>query len=319
MNTAFDYDNYLGSKPFLYGRDLLKRIGIKRRYVNEYDVADFLGYEVKEISNSQFQEFKQRYGYDYDIGNIFDDKFCAVSIPKENLMLIYANLFKNRKRLTIFHESGHDLIPWHHANAFSIRGKDFDPIVHQKIEREAFLAGTEIMYPLKHFVDDSLSLPLSLSSIKGLADRYNGSFEATCIRYALTNQHIMAIVVVKENEQTAEQIIFSNCNNNGQYIFPNPPQYKKIIPSSTAPLRVQYCSHSYQFPKFIKSGAEIEKGNIIYECWSQQRYKQGEIPASVFGSSAKFKYFAECVYYQEKVFVLLWLPNRQLEFFRGVI
>lgn len=312
-------DNYLGSKPFLYGRSLLKRIGIKHHHVNEYDVADFLGYEITEVNDSQFNEFKQRYDRDYDIGNLFDDNFCAVSIPKENTMLIYANLFKNRKRLTIFHEAGHEIIPWHIANTFSLKNKDIDPTVHKQIEREAFLAGTEIMYPLKHFVNDSLSSSLSLASINDLADKYNGSFEATCIRYALTNQNIMAIVVVKENDPTPEQITFHNHKSNGHLVFPNMPSFKRVIPASTAPLRVQYSSHAYQFPKFIKSGTEIKKGNIIYDCWSQNRYKQGEIPASVFGSSSKFNYFAECTPFQEKVFVLLHLKNKQMQLFRGAM
>ncbi len=312
MSMAFDYDRYLGSKPFLYGRKLLKDIGAKGHYINERDVVDFLGYEIKTITPDTYASFGDT------IGELFDDT-CAILLRQQSLILLSNNLRPRRERITLFHESGHDLLPWHHANAFSIRGKDIDPTVHKRIEREAFLAGTEIMYPLRHFVDDSLNLSLSFQSINSLADRYNGSFEATCIRYALTNQNIMAVVVVKENEQTAEQLKFPNQTNNRQYILPTLRQYKKIIPASTAPLRVQYCSRSYQFPKFIKSGTEIEKDNIIFECWSQQLYKKGEIPASVLGSSAKFKYFAECVYYQEKVFVLLWLTNRQLEIWKGVI
>jgi len=43
-------DNYLGSKPFLYGRKLLKDMGIKNHYVNERDVVDFLGYEIKTMT-----------------------------------------------------------------------------------------------------------------------------------------------------------------------------------------------------------------------------------------------------------------------------
>jgi len=97
------------------------------------------------------------------------------------------------------------------------------------------------------------------------------------------------------------------------------PPITRLKPKSTAPLRVQYCCHSCLFPKFIKSGTEIEKDNIIYECWSQKQRKQGEIPASVFGSSDKFKYTAECYPANGKVFVLLSLHNRQSEFFREVI
>ena len=307
MNSPMNYERYLGSKPFLYGRKLLKDMGTKGYYVNERDVVDFLGYEIKTISPAEYASFGD------NIGEIFDD-ICAMLLRQQNLILLSNNLSPRRQRITLFHESGHDLLPWHHANVFSLRGKDIDPTIHKQIEREAFLAGTEIMYPLKHFLDDSRSLSLSLQSINWLADRYNGSFEATSIRYALTNHNIMAIVVVKENDPIEEQIIFLNNNGNGQLVFPNMPKFKKIKPASTAPLRVQYCSHSHKFPKFIKSGTDIDKNNLIYECWSQQRYKQGEIPASVFGSSGQFKYFAECVYFQEKVFVLLWLTDRQLYF-----
>ena len=36
-------EQYLGLKPFLYGRDLLKRMGVDDHYVSEYDTLDFLG------------------------------------------------------------------------------------------------------------------------------------------------------------------------------------------------------------------------------------------------------------------------------------
>lgn len=300
-------DNYLGSKPFLYGRKLLKDMGVKNHYVNERDVVDFLGYEIKTITPAEYAQFGDI------IGEIFDDT-CAVLLRQQSLILLSNSLPPRRERITLFHESGHDLLPWHHANSFSLRGKDVDPTVHKQIEREAFLAGTEIMYPLKHFIDDSRSLSLSLGSVNNLADRYNGSFEATCIRYALTNPNIMAIVVVKENEPIEEQITFHKHTSNGQLVFPHMPAFKRIRPASTAPLRVQYSSHAHKFPKFIKSGTEIEQGNIIYDCWSQDRYKQGEIPASIFGSSSKFSYFAECVPFQGKVYVLLWLKDRQMYF-----
>ena len=305
-------ENYLGSHPFLYGRDLIKRMGIKGHYINEHDVTDFLGYEIKEIDPGQYGEYSDV------IGEIFDDT-CAVLLPQQSVILLANNLSPQRERMTLFHESGHDLIPWHQANSFSLRGKDIDIAVHKNIEREAFHAGAEIMYPIRHFVEDSLSIPLAFNSVSRLASRYNGSFEATSIRYALTNRNIMAIVVVKENDLNDQLSFAFNHNSNGQrYLFDMPP-ITRLKPKSTAPLRVQYCCHSCLFPKFIKSGTEIEKDNIIYECWSQKQRKQGEIPASVFGSSDKFKYTAECYPANGKVFVLLSLPNRQSEFFREVI
>jgi hypothetical protein len=305
-------ENYLGAAPFLYGRDLLKRMQIKGHYVDEYKVMDFLGYEVEKIHPSQYDEYKDV------IGEIFDDT-CAVMIRDQNKILLSSSISPKRQRITLFHEAGHDVLPFHHENSFSIRGKDVDPITHKAMERDAFLAGSEIMYPVKHFVDDMMAISMNFASINSLADRYNGSFEATCIRYALTSFNRAAIVVVKENDLDMQmKMLPQNCRSNDRLLF-DISRFTKPRPLSTAPLRVQYCSHSHTFPKFIKSGTEIEKGNIIHECWKDKQYRQGEIPASVFGSSSQFKYFAECVPYYNKIFVLLWLTNRQSEFLKGVV
>jgi Zn-dependent peptidase ImmA (M78 family) len=303
-------DHYLGLKPFLYGRDLLKRMKTKGHYVNEYDVMDFLGYEVQTVKPEDYSEF------DDTIGEIFDD-ICALTFREQSKILLSSSISPKRQRLTLFHEAGHEVLPFHDELTFSIRGKDLDPITHKLMEREAFWAGSEIMYPVKHFVDDMMALPMNFAAINQLANRYNGSFEATCIRYALTSLGRVAIVVVKENDLN-QIIVPQNYRKKERYLF-DMSRFTKSQPLSTAPLRVQYCSHSYNFPKFIKSGAEIEPGNIIYDTWIDKQYRQGEIPASVFGSSAKFKYFAECLPYFDRVFVLLWLTNRQMDFFKGVV
>lgn len=68
-------ENYLGSRPFLYGRDLLKRMGIKGYFVNEHDVTDFLGYEIRKIDPGQYGE------YGDVIGEIFDDTSTSFLPP----------------------------------------------------------------------------------------------------------------------------------------------------------------------------------------------------------------------------------------------
>lgn len=302
---------HFGLKPFLCGRDLLKRMKIKGHYVNEYDVMDFLGYEVQIIKPEDYIEF------DNTLGEVFDD-ICALTLKEQSKILLSSSISPKRQRLTLFHEAGHVVLPSHEQNTFSIRGKDIDPITHKVMEREAFLAGSEIMYPVKHFVGDMTTVPISFDSIKKLAERYNGSFEATCIRYAMISLDRVAIVVVKENEFYNKPMLPKHGNSDQRFLF-DVSRYFKAGVVSTAPLRVQYCSHSYLFPKFIKSGTEIEQGNIIYDTWKDGQFRQGEIPASAFGSSAKFKYFAECMPYYGKVFVLLWLMNRQGDFFKGVV
>jgi hypothetical protein len=91
-------------------------MGISGHYVNENDVVDFLGYEIKTIDPAEYEQFGDV------IGEIFDDT-CAVLLRQQNLILLSNKLFPRRKRITIYHECGHDILPWHQANAFSIRGK----------------------------------------------------------------------------------------------------------------------------------------------------------------------------------------------------
>jgi len=309
--VKINFDNYLGSKPFLYGRKLLKDLGTKSHYVDEYDAIGFFGYEVKKIKQIDYPEYADT------IGELFDDRAVAVKISEKNLILISDKLPPKRERSTIFHEAGHESIPWHPHFNHSLREKDIDPITQIKIEREAFHASSEVWFPLKHFINDLLSLPLSFKAINNLAERYNGSFEATCIRYALTNPNILAIVVVKENIPLEYQIIPPD-HNNRLPLFPDIPTDKRIKLIPPAPLRVQYCSRSYRFPRFIKSGTEIEQGNIIYDCWVKKMNIKREIPSSVFGSSTPFKYQAECLYHYGRIFVLLSIPDKQMSFFAGL-
>jgi len=307
---SLNFDNYISSNPVPYGRKLLRDIGKDYHYINEREVVDYLGYEIKTMTPDAYA------GFGDVIGEIFDDT-CAILLRKHNLILLSDTLSSRHERLTLFHEIGHDILPWHQAYSFSLRGKDIGHVVHKKIEHEAFLAGSELMFPLEHFMEDSLSLPgLSFRSIKKLADRYNGSFEATSIRYALTNQNIMAIAVVTENPHNGEAIRYINHRRKRHDMFTEPPSKTKVQVSA-APLRIQYCTRSHRFPKFIKSGTPIEKENIIYECWSQRSERKGEIPASMFTPSARFKYSAKCIYNREakKVFVILWLPNLQQDIF----
>lgn len=283
---------YGGTEPVVYGRDLVKRIGIKGHYINEHDVADFLGYDISIISWREVKEFETLTGI--SVGE-FLDTTCSILDRNENKIFLSPSVSKRRQRFSLFHEFGHDIIPYHAVNTVSICGKkNIDAIRYKKIEKEAFLAGAEIMFPLEYFVDDSMSMELKLNSIRLLSDRYNGSFEATAIRYAMTNQNVIAIVAVNTND----------------LLTLNNPQ-----------LKAQYCARSPYFSKFIRSGTELheEYASLIYECWDSQRSNVGEIPAYAFGSFERFTYLAECMFYYDRVFVLLHLPSKQIEFYQGAL
>ncbi|MDD5757090.1 MAG: ImmA/IrrE family metallo-endopeptidase [bacterium] len=311
------FDDYLGARPSLYGRNLLKRLGNQKYYVNEYDVIDFLGYEIKPLNPEEHKGILEYKG----IGDIFDD-LCAITFYRDNIMFISESMPPTRKRYTIFHEIGHEINEHHPKGLVSIgKNSDIDTTSYKLAERDAFLAGAEVMFPLKNFINDSTSLSLQFSSIESIAQRYCSSFEATAIRYTLTNQNIMAIVVVKENDLIDNIEKFTNNSSPNEYLLPLQipfSQKPNLSPTPIAPLRVQYCIRSYLFPKFIKSGIEIGEDNLIYKSWKSNISLTGEIPASVFGSSAKFNYTAECRPINGRVFVLLSLPDNQLKLFNGV-
>ena len=207
------------------------------------------------------------------------------------------------------------ILPWHADFHFSVRSSDIESLTHKTIEQEAFIAGTEIMYPLEYFVEDMRSLPIGFSAIEHLATRYNGSLEATAIRYAKVSLDSVAFMVVKENNKSNNKPDTLQQKHSLQgHLFQNCPSTLQPKISNT-PLQIQYCCRSAKFPKYIKPGIGIESGNMLYQCLQDKQFRQGKIPASVFGSSARFKYHAECMPYFGSFFVLLWLPNHQREVF----
>lgn len=80
-------------------------------------------------------------------------------------------------------------------------------------------------------------------------------------------------------------------------------------------LKINYFIKSSRFPKYIyiKTGTEIDWDNPIFKAWIEDEYIQTEIPASLFGSSSKMYYNAECfpLGSSNKILILLWLPDYQ--------
>ena len=311
-------DRFISLNPSDYGKFLLKKIndvlGVDSHYINEYEVLDYLGYKIEDVNFSEI--FKSRQ-YTKKFGEIHGDT-CAILSFKDSIILLSDELNYTRKRMTLFHEIGHDLIPWHRiCTSYVTRTNDINIALNKKIERQAFRAGAEIMFPLKHFLNDSQNLPISFISIKYLANRYRASFEATCIRYALTHSNIVAVVVIENKENSNKKKIKKEKEENK--LFPYFQLNKKITLKSNFPLQIQYCVSSFKFPSHISQGVEINKNNIIYDCWSNKNPVKGKIPASLLGSHKTLNYDAECLYYYNKIFVLLSYPDYQLELFKGVI
>lgn len=314
------WENHLGKNPVLYARKVLKECGFKHPPICEKTVADYLGLEIKEFS---LDDAPQSEGLCEAVKTA-----CACLRRKPNgksFIRVYRDIRPERKRLGIFHESGHAILPWHEELDYTCSEKDLNPTVQKRIEREAFACGAEFLMPREMFVEDAMSLKTSISAIEQLHDRYVASVEATAIHYAYTHPGLCGIVMVEKAENQKPEAIPRGDTSRGQLILPfkTPPERIILEDNKKYPMRVKYFVKSHRFPKFIRPGTGIEEDNLVFEACDSWRPMRGEIPASVFGSSAKWDYNAECLPLGNTgmVLVLLWLPNRQLKlnFENGVI
>ena len=305
------WDNFLGSSPDLYAQKVLKECGLKEPPICEKTVADYLGLELKEFS---LENAPQK-------GRLIEIiKTCCAWLQKKpdgkGCIWVHGETMRERKRLSVFHECGHEVLPWHEEHDYFCTEKDVSPEVRKKIEREAFSCGSEFLMPKKSFIGDVLSLETGVTAIEQLGQRYVASMEATAICYARNHPGLCGIVMLEssENHRPPQKGIIAP----GQSRLPYKIQRRPGRPFDTEryPLIVKYSVKSHHFPKYIRSGQGIEGNNRIFEAWYYNRQIREEIPAAVFGSSAKWSYNAECLPLGNtgRMLVLLWLPSRQLKF-----
>jgi hypothetical protein len=316
----FTIEDYMGNDPAIYARKVLKECGLKAPPICENTVSDYLGLELKEFS---LNSIPQGHG----LLDIFKT-VCAWLQRRSNgksRIWVHGVTQHERKRLSIFHECGHAVLPWHKEFDYLCSERDVDPIVRSSIEREAFGCGSEFLMPREMFVEDALSLETSFSAIELLRSRYVASIEATAIQYAYTHPGLCGIVMVEPAENQRHRVIVQDHSPPGQLVFPfrMRPRPLAVEDDKRYPLKVKYFVKSHRFPKYIAPGTGIEEGNPVFEAWASRRPVREEILASLFGSSAKWTYNAECIPLGKSrmVLVLLWLPDYQLklDFKSGVI
>lgn len=242
-------------------------------------------------------------------------------LKKHQMIFVKKDILWTRKRFSIFHELGHAVIPWHSQVTYSCSEKDLGPKCNKIIEKQAFDCGAEFMMPSNIFIPYCNSLPLGIEAIKELANYFEASLESTAIRYIKLNRHICAIVVLEEKKYQKNAITYSR----------NVPEYQPMLypeitfsnshkeeteESELMLLKVKYFVKSFRFPKYIRSDIELGWGNPITKAWIEEEHVQTEIPASLFGSSSKMHYMAECFPLGRtgKIMVFLWIPDQQQTF-----
>lgn len=239
------------------------------------------------------------------------------------LILVKRDMLWTRKRLSIFHEIGHAVIPWHSQATYSCSDKDLDPKCNKIIEKQAFECGAEFMMPSSIFIPYCNSLPLGIEAIKELANYFKASLESTAIRYVRLNQHICAVIVMEEKKHQKHDISHSRKKPEDQTtLYPentfNVSHKEETEESELILLKVKYFVKSLRFPKsiYIRSGIGIGWGNPISKAWIEDEYIQTEIPVSLFGLSSPMHYMAECFPLGKsgKIMIFLWIPDRQQKF-----
>lgn len=285
------------SSPARYARSILKKCGQIKPPICVDTVLDYLGIELQEISDEDIMEYSKARGSLREFSDHLRRE-CAMleRIKGENPVIrVYKNCHGKRKRLHIFHECAHDILPWHNELNYLCKKTDLSPATHKALEREAFEGGAEFLMPQDIFYDDLTSLPTSIDSIVELSNRYDSSLEATAIRYAQKNPQICAIMIVEPSyrvtRKNKEDCQVNHCQ--GALELKVPQSTKSV--DKVSPLRVKYSVASPKFEKFIKQGTPIARDNPIYESWVSDSPIWDTIDSKVFGSSARYRYRIECM------------------------
>lgn len=288
-------DAPFGLKPVRYGRDVIRGLGIREPPIDEYEVADFLGYEIEFVKREDTEGWQGMWR--------IMQTACAHLFKKENKILVRSDMHPQRTRLSIFHEFGHDQLPWHTGYNFACSEKAILPVSHQKIEKEAFLCGTQIMMPIEMLVEDILSLSIGISAISKIRHRYDVSMEAMALNYSLVHPGICAMALI----ESAEHLKIKSIEDNSS--LQNPIESKRNY------LRVKYLAKSRRFPDSIRPGTKIYEDSPIFAAYVNNIPLETELPLTAFGLIEKQRYLSDSVMLGKtgKMVLLLWVPDEQIK------
>lgn len=309
----------LGRNPEAYVREVLKACSLKQPPICERTVVDFLKIEIQELSNDEIQEYFQVSGSSDELRRHLKRE-CAMLRRYEQgkkEIIVYQNTMMERKRLHIFHECTHSILPWHLNFDYLCDGDALSLHAKKQAENEAFQGGAEFLMPTEVFIDDVVSLDTSIASIQALGKRYGASLEATAFRYAKKNPRICATMIIEPAARPMKESKDRRSANPCQEVLelkdPRDKEQRDTEPSEqTCPLRVKYFVPSPQFEKFIRMGTPIPRNNPIYESWVSDSLIHDKIDAAVFGSSARCKYNIECLPLGNtgNLLTLIWSPKQ---------
>lgn len=297
------------TNPAHYAQGVLLQCDLKEPPIPVEPILHHLKLNLKEFSSQDFPTEKHQPLKE------FTKEACAWKSHSNGQTTIWVlkDSIASRKRLNIFHECGHEILPWHDDVDYFCSEADLSPETRKLIEKEAFACGTELLMPYEFFYEDIQSLGIGISAIEQLGNRYEASLEATAIRYAGLHTGACAVVIMEP---------LKNQDGDGIPRTTAIPQLGLEFctttveqPKETCSLVVKYCVPSRSFPSYVQPRTSIREDNVIYSAWLAGRQIRDVIPASALGSSQQLIYQVECLPlgYSGKVLVLLWIPTDKQE------
>jgi len=236
-----NWDTYRGSNPEVYGRDVIDRCGFTEPPICEKAVSHFFGNEIKEVSPSD-PEIAAQFP---SIRKIFK-KSSAHLFRDYSLIVVNKDQPRVKIRMDIFHENGHEALPWQRESPTVCVDSGVDAYTRRRIEDEAFRCGIAMMLPEKMFREDMFGRKISEERIRYLAERYKASLEITARRYVGLCNGACAMLVCEPLQCKME------------------PDIAPAKALSKCPLlRIRYSVTSHRFRKFFQAGTVIGEDSPI--------------------------------------------------------
>ncbi|NQT37797.1 MAG: DUF955 domain-containing protein [Planctomycetes bacterium] len=106
----------------------------------------------------------------------------ALWLPDRKRILIDQDLHPLKHRWAEVHETAHAIIPWHADYLLGDADTELSPTCCATIEAEANYACGQILFLQERFVEEVMSLPVTIESLKNLKQRFDNTYTSTLWR-----------------------------------------------------------------------------------------------------------------------------------------
>ena len=191
-------NEYIWRDPVRYARKVLGGCGFSKPPICEMTVAEYIGLGIKYFWRRDIPEGEAR-------PEIADNILAWLQRKPNGKSRIWVrrDIDYYRQRMSVFHECGHAIIPWHQELDCMCAASDLRSNAQKECEREAYACGCELMMPAEMFVPDALYLEAAcrgpyIGGLNLLSMSCQASLEATAIRYAELHPSPRAVLIVEQ-------------------------------------------------------------------------------------------------------------------------